>query len=329
MKRARSKSSTSSFELKPYLDDRRERVNRFLDALLPATPTRSGAPSAPPTIDAAMRYSLSAGGKRLRPVLTIAAAEAVGGKVSAAVLSVAAALELIHTYSLIHDDLPAMDNDDLRRGLPTNHKVFGEATAILAGDGLLTLAFELLSRPAVARAVPPRRLVEIIQEIAVASGYQGMVGGQLLDLQASRPAANGLGSPQTAVQAPIDEAALERIHRCKTGALIRASVRVGGMVAGASPAALISLSRYGESIGLAFQIMDDILDVEGTSAEMGKAVKNDQTKGKSTYPAVLGLEASKRKLAQAIERALGALARLGSAAEPLRAIAGYIASRRA
>lgn len=331
MKRARSKPPTPSFELKPYLDDRRERVNRFLDALLPATPARSGAPPTPPTpptIDAAMRYSLSAGGKRLRPVLTIAAAEAVGGRLSTAVLSVAASLELIHTYSLIHDDLPAMDNDDLRRGLPTNHKVFGEATAILAGDGLLTLAFELLSRPAVARAVPPRRLAEIIHEIAAAAGYQGMVVGQLLDLQASRPAANEVGSPQPAPQVPIDEAALERIHRCKTGALIRASVRAGALVGGASPGALISLSRYGESIGLAFQIMDDILDVEGTSAELGKAVKNDQTKGKSTYPAVLGLEASKRKLAQAIDRAVGALARLGPAAEPLRAIAGYIASRR-
>jgi geranylgeranyl diphosphate synthase type II len=325
MKRARSKPSTPSFELKPYLDDRRERVNRFLDALLPAPRTAAGTPPTPPTIEAAMRYSLSAGGKRLRPVLTIAAAEAVGGKVLAAVLSVAASLELIHTYSLIHDDLPAMDNDDLRRGLPTNHKVFGEATAILAGDGLLTLAFELLSRPSVARVVPPRRLAEIIHEIAAAAGYQGMVGGQLLDLQASRPAEGS----QTVPQAPIDEAALERIHRKKTGALIRASVRAGALVGGANPAALISLSRYGESIGLAFQIMDDILDVEGTSAEMGKTVKSDQTKGKSTYPAVLGLEASKRKLAQAIERALGALARLGPTAEPLRAIAGYIASRRA
>jgi geranylgeranyl diphosphate synthase type II len=326
MKRTRPVSPSRSFELKPYLDDRRERVNRFLGALLPATTAVSGAP---PTIESAMRYSLSAGGKRLRPVLAIAAAEAVGGRLSSAVLSVAASLELIHTYSLIHDDLPAMDDDDLRRGLPTNHKVFGEATAILAGDGLLTLAFELLSRQAVARVVPPRRLVEIIQEIAAAAGYQGMVGGQLLDLQASRPSADGQGMPpQVAPEAPIGEAALERIHRKKTGALIRSSVRAGALVGGAGPGALISLSRYGESIGLAFQIMDDILDVEGTSAELGKAVKNDQTKGKSTYPAVLGLEASKRKLVQAIERAVGALARLGHAAEPLRAIAAYIASRR-
>jgi geranylgeranyl diphosphate synthase type II len=309
------------FELKPYLDDRRERVNRFLETLLPAIRVADGTP---PTIEAAMRYSLSAGGKRLRPVLAIAAAEAVGGRVSAAVLSVAASLELIHTYSLIHDDLPAMDDDDLRRGLPTNHKVFGEATAILAGDGLLTLAFELLSRPALARAVAPRRLVDIIQEIAAAAGYQGMVGGQLLDLQASRPSAAGPGRSQ----ASINEAGLERIHRKKTGALIRASVRAGALVGGAGSGALISLSRYGESIGLAFQIMDDILDVEGTSVELGKAVKNDQTKGKSTYPAILGMDASKRKLTQAIERAVGALARLGPAAEPLRAIAGYVASRR-
>lgn len=328
MTRRRPTPIARSFELKPYLDDRRERVNRFLEALLPATRAASGTPPTPPTIEAAMRYSLSAGGKRLRPVLAIAAAEAVGGRLSSAVLSVAVSLELIHTYSLIHDDLPAMDNDDLRRGLPTNHKIFGEATAILAGDGLLTFAFELLSRPALVRAVVPRRLVEIIQEIAAAAGYQGMVGGQLLDLQASRPLADGLGRPQTASQVSINEAELERIHRKKTGALIRASVRAGALVGGAGSGALISLGRYGESIGLAFQIMDDILDVEGTSVELGKAVKNDQTKGKSTYPAILGMDASKRKLTQAIERAVGALARLGPAAEPLRAIAGYVASRR-
>ena len=320
----RRRPATRAFELKPYLDDRRERVNRLLSGLFQASRAANGMPPTPPTIEAAMRYSLSAGGKRLRPVLAIAAAEAVGGRVSAAVLSVAASLELIHTYSLIHDDLPAMDNDDLRRGLPTSHKVFGEATAILAGDGLLTLAFELLSRPAVARVVPPRRLVEIIHEIAQAAGYEGMVGGQLLDLQASRPT-NG---SQSASQTPIDETGLERIHRKKTGALIRASVRAGALVGGAGSAALIALGRYGESIGLAFQIMDDILDVEGTSVELGKAVKNDQIKGKSTYPALLGMEASKRKLSQAIERAIGALGRLGPDAEPLRAIAGYIASRR-
>jgi geranylgeranyl diphosphate synthase type II len=322
MTRARRPSAATAFELKPYLDDRRERVNRFLQTLLPAV---RAADRSPPTIEAAMWYSVSAGGKRLRPVLAIAAAEAVGSRLSAAVLSVAASLELIHTYSLIHDDLPAMDNDDLRRGLPTNHKVFGEATAILAGDGLLTLAFELLSRPAVARAVAPRRLVEIIQEIAAAAGYQGMVGGQLLDLQASRPSADGREMPPQAV---INEAELERIHRRKTGALIRASVRAGALVGGAGSGALISLGRYGESIGLAFQIMDDILDVDGTSVELGKAVKNDQIKGKATYPAVLGMDASKRKMAQAIERAVGALARLGPRAEPLRAIAGYVASRR-
>jgi geranylgeranyl diphosphate synthase type II len=332
MTRRRPAPIARSFELKPYLDDRRERVNRFLETLLPANRVANGTPPSHPTIEAAMRYSLSAGGKRLRPVLAIAAAEAVGGRLSAAVLSVAASLELIHTYSLIHDDLPAMDNDDLRRGLPTNHKVFGEATAILAGDGLLTLAFELLSRPELARAVAPRRLVEIIREISTAAGYQGMVGGQLLDLQASHPSADLTNGPETSQAVPqisINEAGLERIHRKKTGALIRASVRAGALVGGAGSGALISLSRYGESIGLAFQIMDDILDVEGTSLELGKAVKNDQTKGKSTYPAILGMDASKQKLAQTIERAVSVLARLGPAAEPLRAIAGYVASRRA
>jgi len=328
MTRRRPTPLARSFDLKPYLDDRRERVNRFLETLLPANRVANGTPPAPPTIEAAMRYSLSAGGKRLRPVLAIAAAEAVGGRLSAAVLSVAASLELIHTYSLIHDDLPAMDNDDLRRGLPTNHKVFGEATAILAGDGLLTLAFELLSRPELARAVAPRRLVEIIREIATAAGYQGMVGGQLLDLQASRPSVDGVERSQAGPQISINEAGLERIHRKKTGALIRASVRAGALVGGAGSGALISLGLYGESIGLAFQIMDDILDVEGTSVELGKAVKNDQSKGKSTYPAILGMDASKQKLAQTIERAVSVLARLGPAAEPLRAIAGYVASRR-
>ncbi|MEW6324945.1 MAG: polyprenyl synthetase family protein [Nitrospirota bacterium] len=309
------RAGARAFPLERYLDDRRTRVNRFLDALLPSPSSADGRPA---TIEEAMRYSLSAGGKRLRPILAIAAAETVGAKCTAAVLVVASSLELIHTYSLIHDDLPAMDNDDLRRGLPTNHKVFGEAAAILAGDGLLTMAFELLSAPQVARAVAPRRLVQIIREIAVAAGYQGMVGGQLLDLQASRP--------DGAVT--IDETGLERIHRRKTGALIRAAIRAGAIVGGAGERALAALSRYGDAVGLAFQIMDDILDVEGTSAELGKAVNSDRSKGKSTYPAVLGLEASKKKLAAAIERAVDALAGFGPAANPLRAIAGYVASRR-
>jgi len=304
-------TAVQPFQLQSYLDERRAQVNRVLEALLPVT--GGGRPA---TIEEAMRYSLSAGGKRLRPILALAAAEAVGGKASAPLLAVAASLELIHTYSLIHDDLPAMDDDDVRRGRPTSHKVFGEALAILAGDGLLTLAFELLTRPDVARAVPPRRLVRVIQEIATAAGYQGMVGGQLLDLQAEGGAT------------VVDEAGLERIHRCKTGALIRASVRAGAMIGGAGARALTALSRYGERIGLAFQIMDDILDVEGTAAELGKAVNNDRSKGKATYPALLGLEASKKKLADAIDQAVRSLAAFGTAAEPLRAIAVYVASRR-
>jgi geranylgeranyl diphosphate synthase type II len=303
-------TAVQSFQLQHYLDERRAQVNRVLEELLPAT--GGGKPA---TIEEAMRYSLSAGGKRLRPILALAAAEAVGGKASAPLLAVAASLELIHTYSLIHDDLPAMDDDDVRRGRPTSHKVFGEALAILAGDGLLTLAFELLTRPDVAGAVPPSRLVRVIQEIATAAGYQGMVGGQLLDLQAE-----GSGV--------VDEAGLERIHRRKTGALIRASVRAGAMIGGAGAKALTALSRYGERIGLAFQIMDDILDVEGTAAELGKAVNNDRSKGKATYPALLGLEASKKKLADAIDQAVKSLAAFGAAADPLRAIAVYVASRR-
>ena len=312
-------TATQTFHLQSYLEERRTQINQFLDELLPAPPTSATGRLA--TIEEAMRYSLSAGGKRLRPILAIAAAEAVEKKPSQtrsrpALLAVAASLELIHTYSLIHDDLPAMDNDDVRRGMPTSHKMFGDALAILAGDGLLTLAFELLSRPEVARAVVPRRLLRVIQEIAVAAGYQGMVGGQLLDLQA---AGGGVA---------VDETGLERIHRGKTGALIRASVRAGAVVGGAGASALAAVSRYGESVGLAFQIMDDILDVEGTSAELGKAVNNDQSKGKATYPAVLGLEASKKKLADAIDRAVAALKKFDAAADPLRAIAGYVASRR-
>ena len=318
-------AAVKTFSLERYLDDRRARVNRFLERLLPA-PSSSAGPAAgngrgqSPTIEEAMGYSVSAGGKRLRPILAIAAAEAVGAKLSRtpALLTVAASLELIHTYSLIHDDLPAMDDDDVRRGRPTNHKVFGEAMAILAGDGLLTMAFELLGNPRVVKAVPARRLLRVIAEIALAAGHRGMVGGQLLDLQASRPDGAIL----------IDERGLERIHRCKTGALIRAALRVGGLVGGAGPRALANLSRYGDHVGLAFQIMDDILDVEGTSAELGKAVHNDRSKGKSTYPAVLGLEASKKKLAAAVERANAALTGFGAAAGPLRAIAGYVASRR-
>lgn len=311
-------------DLKRYLAERRERVNRFLDELLPAsssTGTTAAGMEQSATIEEAMRYSLSAGGKRLRPILAIAAAETVAEAAPASILAVAASLELIHTYSLIHDDLPAMDNDDVRRGRPTSHKVFGEALAILAGDGLLTLAFELLSRPDVVRAVPPRRLLRVIQEIAAAAGFQGMVGGQLLDIQAS--------GPTTAVSPAVDEAWLERIHRCKTGALIRASVRVGALVGGANARALDALSRYGEQIGLAFQIMDDILDVEGTTAEMGKSVKSDQAKGKSTYPAVLGVDASKKKLARTIEQAVAVLDRFGESADPLRALADYVAARRA
>jgi geranylgeranyl diphosphate synthase type II len=311
----RAPAATQTFRLQDYLEVRRVRVNRYLDELLPAADPAANNAGRPATIEAAMRYSLSAGGKRLRPILAIAAAEAVGGAVSPALLAVAASLELIHTYSLIHDDLPAMDNDDLRRGRPTNHKVFGEAAAILAGDGLLTMAFELLSRQEVARAVPSRRLLRVIQEIAVASGAQGMVGGQLLDLQAEGATA-------------MDEAGLERIHRLMTGALIRASVLSGALVGGATARVLTAVGRYGDAVGLAFQIMDDILDVEGTAAELGKAVRNDRSKGKSTYPAVLGLEASKRKLAAAIEQAVASMAGLGAAAEPLRAIAVYVASRR-
>ena len=253
-----------------------------------------------------MRYSLLAGGKRLRPILTLAGAEVAGGRPRLA-LPFACALEMIHTYSLVHDDLPAMDDDDFRRGRPTSHKVYGEGLAILVGDALLTEAFRLMAR---ARGVPARRALRAVAEVAGAVGEAGMVGGQALDLAATGDAP-GL-------------ARVRAIHRRKTGALLRTAVRLGALVAGAPPALLARLTRYGEHVGLAFQIADDILDAgEGAAADG----RTDRRLGKATYPAAVGLGRARRLAWRERERALAALAPLGPVADPLRAIAAYVVER--
>jgi geranylgeranyl diphosphate synthase type II len=294
--------------IQTYLEEKKRLVDQFLDKILPPENTY------PRPLHQSMRYSLFAGGKRLRPILVIASFEAVGGKKSAWLLPVASAMELIHTYSLIHDDLPAMDNDDFRRGKPTNHKVFGEAIAILAGDALLTLAFGLITHRGIPKNRLSNRLTQIVHEIAWSAGYAGMIGGQAADI---------LSEGQ-----PVDQTTLEYIHLHKTAALIQTSIRVGAILAGASRSQLSGLSRYGEDIGLAFQIVDDILDVEGSQAEMGKNVRSDHSKGKKTYPAFFGLSESKRRAKILVEQAIESLNPFGRKADPLRAIAHYITERR-
>lgn len=290
-----------------YLNARKELVDAALDEALPHEMNY------PPVIFRAVRYSLFAGGKRLRPILCLAAAEAAGGDYHA-VLPAACALEMIHTYSLIHDDLPAMDDDDLRRGHPTSHKVFGEATAILAGDALLTEAFALLSAPERMPRIPPDRILTIIHEIAHAAGFWGMVGGQVMDIQAETAAA--------------DEETLLYIHTRKTGAMIVVSVRAGAILAGAQTGDIEALAAYGRHVGLAFQIADDILNVEGDRAALGKGTGSDAVRGKLTFPHLLGLEASRKKMADLIEQALEAVRGFDRHAEPLRAIARYVGQRK-
>ena len=295
-----------SFDLSAYLAERRLAVDQALEHFLPP------ADSVPQTIHQAMRYSVFAGGKRLRPILVIAGAETVGGSAES-VMPTACALELIHTYSLIHDDLPAMDDDDYRRGRPTNHKVFGEAVAILAGDALLTLAFRLLAE-SFAGGGDPRLLTRLLAEIADAAGTPGMIGGQAVDIQSEGKS--------------VDAETLEYIHSHKTAALIRASLRAGAMLAGATPSQLAVISEAGGRLGLAFQIIDDILDVEGSLEELGKTAGSDRRKKKVTYPGHFGLEASRLKAEQLIEEAKTALAPLGPGAEPVRALADFILERR-
>lgn len=295
-------------DLKAYLAERRSRVDEALQRVFP--------PPAGPAADVvtSMSYSLFAGGKRLRPILCIAGAEAVGGNAES-VLPVACALELIHTYSLIHDDLPVMDNDDLRRGKPTNHKVFGEAVAVLAGDGLLTEAFRLMSSGAGGPgAQDPAALLAVIRLVAEAAGYEGMVGGQVADIQSEGKR--------------VEPEVLEFIHRHKTGALICASVTAGAVLGGGKEAQIEAIRLYGRHIGLAFQVADDILDVVGDSAKLGKGVGGDARKKKITYPSLLGLDASKDLQASLVGKALEALLDFDEKAEPLRAIAVYIIERK-
>jgi geranylgeranyl diphosphate synthase, type II len=295
-----------SVDLKAYLDSRRALVDAALDTVLPPE-------SAPPTtVHRSMRYSVLAPGKRLRPILVIAGAEAVGGQ-AATVMDTACALELIHAYSLIHDDLPAMDDDDYRRGRLTNHKVFGDAIAILAGDALLTLAFQLIAGNA-ARMSDPRLVAQVISDVADAAGTNGMVGGQVVDIESEGKAI----APET----------LEYIHLRKTAALIRVSLRAGATLAGGSATQIDAVSRAGEVLGLAFQIVDDILDVEGSLAELGKTAGSDERKKKATYPAYHGLEASKRKARALIDDTKRLLQPLGTAAAPLNALAEYVFERR-
>ena len=297
-----------SVDLPTYLAARRRAVEEALARLLPP------AEAHPPTIHEAMRYSVFAGGKRLRPVLVLAGAEVVGGRLDD-VLPTACAFELIHTYSLIHDDLPAMDDDDYRRGRPTSHKVFGEAVAILAGDALLTLAFRLVAESFRDGRTDPAILPRVLVEIAEAAGTAGMVGGQVVDIQSEGRV--------------VEAAVLEDIHARKTGALIRAAVRTGALLAGAAPAPLAVLTTYGERLGLAFQIVDDILDVEGSLEALGKTAGSDRRKKKATFPALHGLPASKARAAALIAEAKAALVPLGPLAEPLAALADYIMERKA
>jgi geranylgeranyl diphosphate synthase type II len=259
-----------------------------------------------------MRYSVFAGGKRLRPVLVIAGAEAVGGAAER-VMPTACALELIHTYSLVHDDLPAMDNDDFRRGVPTNHKVFGEATAILAGDALLTLAFRLVADNA--RATSLDALQAVVVDLADAAGHGGMVAGQVADLEAEGR--------------QVGADTVDYIHAHKTGALIRTSLRVGAMLCGATPEQVRALSVAGADLGLAFQIVDDILDVVASSEELGKTAGKDQIQQKATYPAIHGIEPSRARARFLVGEAEEALSSFGPRAEPIRALGRFILERKA
>lgn len=264
---------------------------------------------APPRLIEAMDYSLMAGGKRLRPVLILESAVACGGDpTSTSALSSATAMELIHTFSLVHDDLPAMDNDDLRRGRPTNHKVYGDAMAILAGDGMISLAFEVIATDA-DPAVAPR----LIAELAHATGPQGMIGGQVLDMDGE--------------QKSLSFEQLQQLHRMKTGALLRASCRLGALSAGATEAQLASLTAFGRYLGLAFQIVDDLLDVTASPEQMGKATGKDAAKGKNTYPALLGLDETRKQADLQLDAALHALVPLGRAADGLRGLARFVVDR--
>ena len=289
-----------------YLSEGKRFVNDAITRFLPEKDAY------PQSIHESMLYSVLAGGKRLRPILVLAAAESVGGK-RQTVLPFAVAAEFIHTYTLIHDDLPALDNDNLRRGKPTNHKVFGEAVAVLAGDALLTQAFLVMSDAASMRGIPAQCILEASWEMAVAISSVGVIGGQVVDLESQS---------QT-----IDAETLEYIHVYKTGSLFRACIRCGAILSGADSAQLKALSQYGAHIGLAFQIVDDILDVVGEKRVIGKDVGSDIDKGKATYPAFFGLDQSKKKAEELVEEAIAGLDDFDERADPLREIARFFIKR--
>ena len=294
------------FDIHAYLDRGSRLVDAALDRLLPPETAR------PPGLHKAMRYSIFAGGKRLRPILAMAAAEAVGAQPET-VLDEACSLELIHTYTLIHDDLPAMDNDDFRRGMPTSHKVFGEALAILAGDALQTQAFGLLARAHTLQRHSPERLVEVSGMLADACGSQGVIGGQVVDIESEGRS--------------VSRETLDYIHAHKTGRLIHAAVMLGAILGGAAQARQQALACYGQAIGLAFQITDDILDVVSTTEQLGKTVGKDAQAGKATYPGLLGMDEARRMQLHYLALSLAALDGYDEKAEPLRAIGRVIVER--
>jgi geranylgeranyl diphosphate synthase type II len=301
--------------LQQYLTARRTAIDAALLAALPSPPT------CPSAVADAMRFSVSAGGKRLRPILCLASAEAVGGDWRQA-MPTACAIEFIHTYSLIHDDLPAMDNDTMRRGKPTLHVVAGEAMAILAGDGLLTEAFALMARePREGDPSLAARKVRVIEMIAAGAGAAGMVGGQALDLACVTPDAKGALPP------PLEGEGLRAMHARKTGALIRASASAGAVIGGGSDAQIDAIDRAAAEFGLAFQIIDDVLDVEGASADLGKTAGKDAAAGKPTYPALYGLDASKRMARECLDRAATALGAVHLADSRLLEIGRWIVER--
>jgi geranylgeranyl diphosphate synthase type II len=301
--------------IKKYLQEKKLIVDSALERYFPNSPEGEREPKPSNSLHKAIRHSLLNGGKRIRPILSIASFDAVGGK-GDHILPFACALEMIHTYSLIHDDLPAMDNDDYRRGKPTCHKMFGEAIGILAGDGLLTEAFKLMTdrsswdRPSNDKAL----ILDVVHEVAQAAGISGMVGGQVADIESEGK--------------EVDLPQLQYIHTHKTGAMILASIRVGAKLGGADGETLRAFTRYGERIGLAFQIIDDILNVEGKATALGKSTGTDLSRGKATYPSLLGLEESKRRATELVGLAVESLQPYGPGAEPLREIARFIIARK-
>lgn len=304
--------STADAELKAYLAESKQRIERTLEERLPPDVTRPG------VIHKAMRYSVTAGGKRIRPILAMAAAEACGARVEP-LLKAFSALELIHTYSLVHDDLPALDDDDLRRGRPTAHVVFGEAMAILAGDALLTEAFVWLSEPIA--SVDPARQLRAFNLLARAVGSEGMIGGQVADLEAER------ASDRTSDEREL-LSTLQFIHQNKTGQLITASVLLGGLLGGASDDQLAALEEYGRSVGLAFQIVDDLLDIEETAETLGKTAGKDVAQGKLTYPALIGVEPARKQLDGLLSAALASADMIQGHRNYLGPIARFLCARR-